>query len=116
MAQESRRAAIAKNLKNALPAHPPLEKVGDAVDTAISIGIERHFEAPLLEGEPELYKWYRITIPEGIAGDGSGYFIYIKKGSKITNYSEMPGSFMISSTIAGMSPLSVLTVKSFAFS
>lgn len=79
MAQESRRAAIAKNLKNALPAHPPLEKVGDAVDTAISIGIERHFEAPLLEGEPELYKWYRITIPEGIAGDGSGYFIYIKK-------------------------------------
>ncbi|MEE8886360.1 MAG: pectin acetylesterase-family hydrolase [Eubacteriales bacterium] len=84
MEQKSRRTETVEHIRSAIASHAPaqihdpLEKVGDAVDAAISRGIERHFEAPLLDGVPEPYTWYRITIPDGIAGDGSGYYIYIK--------------------------------------
>ena len=38
-------------------------------------------EAPYLLENPKIIPWYRISIPEGITGDGSAYHIYIKKGT-----------------------------------
>ena len=57
-----------------------VEYTGDFVEQSIGERLVRNrLEAPVLEGEPELSKWYRVPIEEGRSGDGSDYHIYIKK-------------------------------------
>ena len=51
---------------------------GDFVENKIAQRIE---EAPVLEGEPYQDIWYKVPIEDGMAGDGSGFHIYIKKGN-----------------------------------
>lgn len=59
-------------------------RVGDYFENSVSdmianthLGVAR-----LLENEePSLNTWYRVDIPEGLTGDGSEYYIYVKKGS-----------------------------------
>lgn len=56
-------------------------RVGDLVENTVGKTIEKsRLEAPLLEGEPQTGPWYRVPIEEGIAGDGSDYYIYIRRG------------------------------------
>lgn len=55
-------------------------RLGDLAENVIGAEIEKRFESPVLEGEPETDVWYRIPIPRGKSGDGSEYHIYIKKG------------------------------------
>lgn len=66
------------NLRNGLTFS---SRVGEFVDNSISSVIASAFLAPRLEGEPSSDTWYRLPVPEGISGDGSEYYIYIKKGS-----------------------------------
>ena len=54
-------------------------RLGNFVENRIGEDISKRYEAPLLEGEPAEQIWYRIMIPEGMAGDGSAYHIYIKR-------------------------------------
>ncbi|SFK64510.1 Pectinacetylesterase [Lachnospiraceae bacterium KH1T2] len=61
-----------------------IETIGNLVDNTISRGIEKYYEAPFLEGEPEEKVWYKILLPDGLTGDGTEYYIYIKKG-KLNN-------------------------------
>jgi len=56
-------------------------RLGDLAESVIGAEIEKRFESPVLEGEPEVDVWYRIPIAGGKSGDGSEYHIYIKKGS-----------------------------------
>ncbi len=56
-----------------------MEYIGDFVENRIGERIEKRYEAPVLEGTPKDQVWYRIPIPEGLSGDGSGYHIYLKK-------------------------------------
>ncbi|MCR5775409.1 MAG: pectinacetylesterase family protein [Lachnospiraceae bacterium] len=61
------------------------KKIGDYVEQTIGKTIENRLEADDLdlndpEQVPEPMKWYRISLPEGISGDGSGYHTYISKG------------------------------------
>ena len=57
-----------------------LENAADKLDERFSERIGgTKFEAPLLEGEPELYTWYRIHLEEGLSADGSEYHIYMRK-------------------------------------
>ncbi len=59
---------------------------GDFVEQSLGGKIEgSKYEAPVLEGEPEEKTWYRIPIEEGMAGDGSEFHIYIKKGISAEN-------------------------------
>ncbi len=82
MEQISRKGLLSARRKYTPPViHPPLEVVGDAFDGAVSHEIAKRFEAPLLLGALDSYVWYRIIIPEGMAGDGSEYYIYIKKAA-----------------------------------
>ena len=56
---------------------------GDFFEQSVGSRIEgSKYEAPILEGEPEDMVWYRIPIEDGMAGDGSEYHIYIKKGTR----------------------------------
>lgn len=57
-----------------------LQRLGDAVETAISEQIEKNHETPILKGNPVQQTWYRLPIMDGITGDGSKYHIYLKKG------------------------------------
>ena len=58
------------------------EQAGDFVEHSVENHIEkRGQETPLLDGEPENGKWYRIHLPGGLSGDGSEYHIYLKKGT-----------------------------------
>ncbi|MCR5098554.1 MAG: pectin acetylesterase [Lachnospiraceae bacterium] len=50
------------------------QSVGNRIDGGL-------FEAPVLEDEAETNVWYRVPIEDGMAGDGSGFHIYIKKGT-----------------------------------
>ena len=62
------------------PGEPFSVRVGDFVENSIERQIVRSKkEAPYLRGEPEPHVWYRVAVPEGITGDGSDYYIYIKK-------------------------------------
>ena len=64
------------------PGEPFSVRVGDFVENSIERQIVRSKkEAPYLRGEPEPHVWYRVAVPEGITGDGSDYYIYIKKGN-----------------------------------
>ena len=69
------------------------EKIGDSAEQAIGNLIENTpLEAPELqvvpgqrpaqgEQEPEPYQWYRVPVADGKTADGSGYHIYIRKGT-----------------------------------
>ena len=57
-----------------------LEKIGNILDNAVSRGIEKRYEAPILSGSPERDIWYRIPLAAGMSGDGTGYHIYLKTG------------------------------------
>jgi hypothetical protein len=54
-------------------------RVGEFVENSIERSIVKGREAPVLTGEPEENRWYRVHIPEGVTGDGSEYHIYISK-------------------------------------
>lgn len=58
-------------------------RVGDYFENSVSDMIANtHLGAPKLgdNEEPSIGTWYRVDIPEGITGDGSEYYIYVKKG------------------------------------
>ncbi len=56
-----------------------LQQLGDFVENKIDKQmVERDLLAPELPDDPEDKKWYRVIIPKGISGDGSGYHIYVK--------------------------------------
>ena len=58
------------------------EHTGDFIEYAVENHMEKTGqETPLLDGEPEPGKWYRIPLENGLSGDGSGYHIYLKKGT-----------------------------------
>ena len=61
------------------PAESVSYRLGNYGEMKIGSDISRRFEAPLLEGVPEDHIWYRIMVPEGMAGDGTEYHIYIKQ-------------------------------------
>ncbi|MCR4903114.1 MAG: pectin acetylesterase [Butyrivibrio sp.] len=55
-------------------------KAGDFIENSIGKTIDNtHLKAPELEGEPDLMTWYRLSLPECLSGDGSEYYIYVKK-------------------------------------
>ena len=57
-------------------------RIGNFVEESISKGInDLGQEAPILVGEPQEKVWYCLPVPEGRCGDGSGYHIYVKKGT-----------------------------------
>lgn len=67
------------NLKNGLAF---AYRVGDFFENSVSKTIATTgLEAPVLEGDMQTGLWYRLPIPEGIAGDGSEYHIYMRKGT-----------------------------------
>lgn len=58
-------------------------RVGDYFENSVSdIIAGTHLGvAKLLDNEePSLNTWYRVDIPQGVTGDGSEYYIYVKKG------------------------------------
>ena len=58
-------------------------RVGDYFENKVGNAIaSTPLGAPLLEDgiEPSLNYWYRVMIPEGMTGDGSPYYIFVKKG------------------------------------
>lgn len=56
-------------------------RAGDLAEKAVGNAIAgTHLKAPVLAGRPRAGTWYRVPIPEGVSGDGSGYYIYIRKG------------------------------------
>ncbi len=65
--------------ENQDPTESVAYRLGNYVENRIGTDISRRFEAPVLEGMPDNQIWYRIRIPEGIAGDGSAYHIYLKQ-------------------------------------
>ena len=67
------------NLKNGLAF---AYRAGNFFENSIGKTIsDSNLAAPVLEGDPEPGTWYRIDIPDGISGDGSGYYIYLRKGT-----------------------------------
>jgi len=57
-------------------------RAGDFVETSLGNAITTaHLDPPVLIGLPEEGPWYRVPIPEGLSGDGSEYYIYVRKGS-----------------------------------
>ena len=69
-----------RELRPGKTAQPLTVKVGDFVENSIEKGIIQKRQAPPLQGEPQVGVWYTIPILEGITGDGSEYYIYVKKG------------------------------------
>jgi hypothetical protein len=66
------------NLKNGLAF---AYRAGNFLENSIGRTIaDSSLAAPVLDGDPLPRTWYRINIPSGISGDGSGYYIYLKKG------------------------------------
>ncbi len=55
-------------------------KVGDLVENSIGNRIQNKYEAPELDGEPEIKQWYKVPLEKGMSGDGSEYHVYISKG------------------------------------
>lgn len=72
---EKKKASHSKN-------EPISYVVGNAVENAIGHDIARRFEAPLLKGRPKDQFWYRIHVPQAVAGDGSEYHIYLKTADR----------------------------------
>lgn len=59
-------------------------RVGDYFENSVSDMIANtHLGVAKLgdNEEPSINTWYRVDIPKGLTGDGSEYYIYIKKGS-----------------------------------
>ena len=57
-------------------------RAGDFFENSIGKTIaDTALAAPVLDGEPQLRTWYRVLIPAGVSGDGSEYYIYIKKAA-----------------------------------
>ncbi|WP_248403964.1 hypothetical protein [Butyrivibrio fibrisolvens] len=59
-------------------------RVGDYFENSVSDMIANtHLGVAKLgdNEEPSINTWYRVDIPMGLTGDGSEYYIYIKKGS-----------------------------------
>lgn len=67
------------NKEELTPGKIRMARVGDFVEKTIGLEIEKHLEAPELEDGPEMHVWYRVSVPEGITGDGSEYHVYLKK-------------------------------------
>ena len=58
------------------------EIAGDFVENRIGSRIARSdLSAPVLPEIPEEKVWYKVPLAEGISGDGSEYYIYLKKGT-----------------------------------
>ena len=56
-------------------------KVGDFVENSIGKAIEdKGLLAEVLPEKPKKMTWYRVPIANGMSGDGSEYYIYVKKG------------------------------------
>lgn len=58
-------------------------RVGDYFENSVSDMIANtHLGVAKLgdNEEPSIGTWYRVDIPQGITGDGSEYYIYVKKG------------------------------------
>ena len=72
--------------ENQDPTESVAYRLGNYVENRIGTDISRRFEAPVLEGMPDNQIWYRIRIPEGIAGDGSAYHIYLKQSLFLYKY------------------------------
>ena len=61
-------------------------RVGEHIENRIGKTVEKRLEADDLDINdpsqiPEIKHWYRVGLPEGISGDGSGYHTYISRGS-----------------------------------
>ncbi len=57
-------------------------QVGDFLENSVGNAVaSRYLAAPVIEGEPKENTWYHVPVPDGISGDGSEYYIYIKKGT-----------------------------------
>ena len=59
--------------------------MGDGIENKIGKTVQNRLEVSDLDifdptKEPEEMRWYRVPLPEGISGDGSGYHTYISKG------------------------------------
>ena len=55
-------------------------KAGDFVENSIGRAIEKSsWKAEDLPGEPREMTWYRVPLERGLSGDGSEYYIYVKK-------------------------------------
>lgn len=66
------------NLKNGLAF---AYRAGNFLENSIGRTIaDSSLAAPVICDDPQMHTWYRVDIPDGIAGDGSGYYVYIKKG------------------------------------
>lgn len=59
-----------------------IDRTADALDEKLSRKVEgSSLEVPVLSGEPQPLRWYRIPLTEGMAADGSGYHIYLRRGT-----------------------------------
>ncbi|MBQ4218738.1 MAG: pectin acetylesterase [Butyrivibrio sp.] len=57
-------------------------KFGDFVENRLEKAIvQRNHLAEELPENPEKLKWYRVSLENGISGDGSEYYIYVKIGN-----------------------------------
>ena len=60
--------------------------MGDGIENKIGKTVETRTTVPELDsadpGEPEEMRWYRVPLPEGISGDGSGYHTYVSRGRR----------------------------------
>lgn len=66
-----------KNLKRGIVF---ASKVGDFVENSIGKVMEdKNKLADELPENPENMKWYRVSLDKGLSGDGSEYYIYVKK-------------------------------------
>ena len=56
-------------------------KVGDFVENSIGRAIDNsNLKAGDLPENPKDLTWYRVPLDKGMSGDGSEYYIYVKKG------------------------------------
>ncbi|MCR5747226.1 MAG: pectinacetylesterase family protein [Lachnospiraceae bacterium] len=55
-------------------------RLGDFVENSLGNRIQSKYDVTELPDEPEVKQWYKVTLAEGIAGDGSGYHVYVSKG------------------------------------
>jgi len=66
------------NLKNGIAF---AYRIGDIVEKTVGSALSgTPLEAPILNGKPRAGAWYRIPLEKGMSGDGSGYYIYLRKG------------------------------------
>ena len=69
-----------KNLKRGIVF---ASKVGDFVENSIGKVMEdKNKLADELPENPENMKWYRVSLDKGLSGDGSEYYIYVKKADQ----------------------------------